>query len=103
MLNAIKNKPIQKAYNKKKLLAIINDCLDFYPKEIIITLLDDIKELGFHFSTISGITISAFDLFYDTDKQTIFNEANQQIEKIRDLFRLGGLTSQEKRAFKIKT
>ncbi len=97
----LQKQPPEKAYDKKTLLNIINDCLDSYPSEVIIKLLDRIKDLGFQYSTQSGITISAFDLFYATNKQAIFKTTDAKIEQIRHLFALGGMTSKEKRQFKI--
>lgn len=97
----LKTQPIEIAYTKKQLSKIINDCLDSYPSDVIIKLLDGIKNLGFKFSTMSGITISAFDLFYDTNKSEIFEATDGKIQKIRDLFAIGGMTAKEKRQFKI--
>ena len=93
--------PLEKPYNKKQLLNIINDCLDSYPVGVIIMILDQIKELGFQYSSRSGFTISAFDLFYETKKTAIFAKTYEKIAQIRDLFALGGITPKEKRQFKI--
>ena len=95
------NQPLQKPYNKKQISAIINDCLDSYSVDIIIELLDAMKDLGFQFSTVSGFTISAFDLFYDTQKTQVFDQTDQTIQQIRNLFQIGGMTSLEKRQLKI--
>ena len=46
--------------SKKALARIISYIYRQYGQEITVSCLDSIKELGFHFATISGITIDVY-------------------------------------------
>ena len=94
---------IKKPFPKTIILEIINEFLEFFGFQKTVNLLDDLKDLGFKYSTSSGVTISLFDLLqYQTEKQTLFEKAEKELEKIRYFFQIGALTTAGKKTEKIR-
>ena len=59
-------------------------------------VLDAIKELGFHYATVSGITIAINDIQVSAKKPEILNEATQVVDDLEDQY-LSGLISEDER------
>jgi DNA-directed RNA polymerase subunit beta' len=59
-------------------------------------VLDEIKELGFHYATSSGITIAINDIQVSPKKSGILNEAAQLVDNYEEQF-LSGLISENER------
>jgi DNA-directed RNA polymerase subunit beta' len=59
-------------------------------------VLDEIKSLGFHYATVSGITIAINDIQVSDKKPAILKEAAQRVSGFEDQF-LSGLISEEER------
>ncbi len=59
-------------------------------------LLDDIKALGFHYATISGLTISLKDFLISPKKNEIIADATKKIDEIERLYEEGLLSDEEK-------
>lgn len=80
----------------KDLEKIISDIIEKYPPETVEDTLDKIKNLGFQYSTLSGITWGMDDLIIPPDKARIVGEAEKEIEKIEEHYRKGFLSKEEK-------
>ncbi len=87
---------------KKSLAKIISYIYRHFGQEIAVKCLDDIKELGFHYATISGITIGVVDLEIPSQKDKILEEAEKSVSKIKEQFHYG-LIMEEEREEKIIT
>ncbi len=89
---------IASSFVKKTLGKIVDYLYNNFPVEIVAKTMDDIKNVGFDYSTRSGITISAFDLpSYDaTKKLAYFKEADAVVANLRRQFAKGLLTDDER-------
>ena len=83
---------IKKGFLKK----IIAETFARYKTNETSKMLDRIKNLGFHYSTVSGITVSAFDVDIYKPKYDIVKEAQAKVEKYNDYYALGELTNEER-------
>ena len=68
----IKNQPLIKQFTKKTLGAIIDEYFKICPVDEIHVMLDRLKNQGFYYSTIAGITVSAYDIQIPQDKYHLF-------------------------------
>ena len=92
-----KNYPFQNSQIKvKDLEKISRDIIEKYGFEIAGETLDKIKELGFEYSTWSGITWGMDDLTVPPQKGKIIEEAEKEVEKIEEHFKKGLLSREEK-------
>lgn len=94
--------PVPSPFKKKFLSQIIAQVF----KELQISetskMLDRLKDLGFKYSTVAGITVSFADINVYSKKEERLAQANRQIEEISDLFDQGWLTDGERRDLVIK-
>jgi len=68
---------------KKELGKIIDRCISRHGTARTAEVLDQIKALGFKFSTRSGITVSISDAVIPQEKQQYLEEAEKQVEEVR--------------------
>ncbi|MCX6813333.1 MAG: DNA-directed RNA polymerase subunit beta' [Candidatus Azambacteria bacterium] len=61
-------------------------------------ILDNVKQIGFEYATISGVSWSMDDLKLPEGKKQIIEKAEKQIEEVEKYYDRGLLTSEEKRS-----
>ena len=59
-------------------------------------MLDKLKDLGFKYSTIAGITVSAADVVRSDSKDKIIAEAKEKVEKLKKQYKKGLITETER-------
>jgi len=87
---------INKDVAKKELISIINKCIKKYPNYSVVEVLDNIKRLGFLYSTKSGLTIGIDDIIVPPKKKDILKHAEDTIEKIESYYQQGMITDDER-------
>ncbi|MCF7812196.1 DNA-directed RNA polymerase subunit beta' [Candidatus Gracilibacteria bacterium] len=90
------------AFGKKQLSALLGQIYAEFGTKETAEAADKIKDLGFHYSTKSGISISVFDLHVPAKKDEIIEKANAIIEKINSQYRFGLITDEERYNHTIK-
>ncbi len=88
--------PLIPALIKKDLGKIIAQIFKRYKTTETSIFLDKLKDLGFKYSTKSGITISLSDIPVNHEKEVIIEETNATIEKINKQFKRGLITDEER-------
>ncbi len=88
---------INEQLNKSALSDIVGKIVAKYDNDVISKILDDIKELGFTFSTYSGITWSMDDLKIPPEKKEILLESEKEAANIEKFYYEGGITEDEKK------
>ncbi|WP_069651092.1 DNA-directed RNA polymerase subunit beta' [Caloranaerobacter ferrireducens] len=86
--------------DKKMLGKIIDRCFRKHGNTITSIVLDHIKEMGFHFSTVGAITISVSDIIVPEEKEKLLSEAEELVDKYEKAYRRG-LASDEERYEKV--
>ena len=81
---------------KKNLSQIIAQIFKRYKTIETSTVLDAMKDLGFKYSTIAGITVSAFDIKKAEDTDQRIEEAQSKVDKINKQFQRGLITEEER-------
>jgi len=81
---------------KKSLGKIIAYIYRHFGQKTAVKCLDDIKELGFHFATKSGITIGVVDLEIPSEKDKIMEEAEKNVLKIKEQYNYGLIMDEER-------
>ncbi|MDD5888265.1 MAG: DNA-directed RNA polymerase subunit beta' [bacterium] len=93
---AIKNMPLVKPFAKGTLEKIIAQVFKRYKTTETSTMLDNLKDLGFKYSTISGITVSMADVEISKKKPEIVAEAQKTVDKINKQYKRGLITEEER-------
>lgn len=89
---------VNEELNSKTLKNITSDLYQEREREVLVDILDKIKNLGFLYSTISGTTWSMGDLRVPEEKGGILKEAHKKIALIQDQFDEGLLSVQERKS-----
>ena len=92
----IKNKPTYDAIVKKDITNIINQVYRDYGTEKTSAILDKIKDQGYKYSTISGLTVAISDINIISNKKELLEGADEKIEEITELYNDGFLTNTER-------
>ena len=77
---------------------LISKCLREYGQQRTAELLDDIKELGFFYITLSGLSWGMDDIPLLKDKPAVIAEADKNVAEIREQYDMGLLTKSERYA-----
>ena len=93
---AIKDMPLVKPFAKGTLEEIIDQVFKRYKTTETSTMLDSLKDLGFKYSTIAGITISMADVVTSKDKDKIVEESQKMVDKINKQYKRGLITEEER-------
>ncbi len=93
---AIKEMPLVKPFAKSTLEKIIAQVFKRYKTTETSTMLDNLKDLGFKYSTISGITVSMADVEISKKKPEIVAEAQKTVDKINKQYKRGLITEEER-------
>ncbi|GAA0434271.1 DNA-directed RNA polymerase subunit beta' [Lentibacillus halophilus] len=59
-------------------------------------MLDRMKDLGFSYSTIAGMTVGVSDVVVLSEKEEILNDAQNDVDKVQKQFRRGLITDNER-------
>ena len=81
----------------KEVKNFIARALEKDSEEIVVRLIDSIKELGFYYATYSGTSISVFDGIVPSEKPKVLAEAEKKVDEIDQNFRRGLITDAERR------
>ena len=81
---------------KSKLNAVIGDSYKRAGHHRTIQLLDDLKDLGFEYATLAGISIALDDLRIPTKKAEIIGKSQDKVGKVEEQYRRGVITEGER-------
>ncbi len=87
------NEPV----NAKKIKDLVTVAIHTEEQERVRQLIDDIKDLGFEASTISGLSVSVSDCIMIPEKDGIIAVANKKAEEVQESYLNGLVTADERR------
>ena len=87
---------IQKVVKKKELGQIIDRCIKKHDFATCAEMLDNIKELGYKYSTKASFSISVYDMTIPKEKSGYIAEAQKKVDMINDCYDEGLLTNDER-------
>ncbi len=87
---------VDELVGKKQLGNIVDQCFRSQGEHRTAQVLDNIKALGFKYSTVGAITVSVADIKVPDCKKTMLAEADEKVRKVNNLFRRGLLSENER-------
>ncbi len=82
--------------DKKQITKLISRIFEQYGTKETADVLDKMKELGFKYATLSGMTIGIEDLKIPKEKEELVLKAEKETQNIRKLFEKGTITEGER-------
>ncbi len=92
----IANKELEKPFNKSVLGKLIAQIYKRYQTTETSIMLDKLKNLGFKFSTLSGISIAISDIKESIIKPALIKESNKLVDDVNKQFKKGLITEYER-------
>ncbi|MFD1428230.1 DNA-directed RNA polymerase subunit beta' [Kroppenstedtia sanguinis] len=92
----IKSMPEQEALKKGFLGTVIAESFRRFGTKETSVLMDNMKSLGYSFSTKAGITMSVSDVVVPEEKQKILDEAEEKVAMVLKQYRRGLITEDER-------
>ena len=92
----ISNIEVPKPFVKKTLEWLIAQVFKRYKTTETSVMLDKLKDLGFKYSTVAGITVSVSDIVRSKNKGEIIAAAKEKVEKVNKQFKRGLITDEER-------
>jgi DNA-directed RNA polymerase subunit beta' len=87
---------INQSLKKRDVNQIVSDLVETYGAPAISLVLDAFKDLGFHFATQAGLTISKNDIVPPPDKEEILERYEKPVAEIEAQYEEGYLTAEER-------
>ncbi|HDD71546.1 MAG TPA: DNA-directed RNA polymerase subunit beta', partial [Candidatus Aenigmarchaeota archaeon] len=84
--------------DSKQLKRLTSEIIERYGIEKVEPILDKIKELGFEYATLSGITWGMDDLVVPKEKPKLIKAAEKEIETINRYYKKGLLSKRERKS-----
>ena len=81
---------------EKDLERLVSRCFNELGNSRTVEFLDELKRLGFHYATVSGISIAIDDLIIPEKKQTLIQVAHKQVAEIKERAQRGGMSDMER-------
>ena len=81
---------------KKQLKPILDKCINTHGATKTAEVLDDVKAIGYKYSTRGAISVSISDMKVPDEKKQILADAQSQVDKITKMFRRGLMTEEER-------
>ena len=82
--------------DKANLGKIVDKCFRVHGNTVTSILLDHIKLMGFHYSTIGAITISVSDMIIPGEKEELLSKADEIVDKYEKAYRRGLISNEER-------
>ena len=87
---------VNRSLRKRGVNEMVSDLVETYGAPTVSRVLDAFKELGFHFATQAGITISKNDIVSPPNKEMILERYEGQVQEIQARYDEGYITAEER-------
>ena len=87
---------MNRTLSKKEMGDFILELVESFGAHSIASVLDTVKELGFHYATRAGVTISKNDIVIPDTKQQILDDYEERVQRIERDYQRGLITEDER-------
>jgi len=87
---------VNKVMNKKALSQLIDVCYRVHKNKETVLLADRLRNLGYHFSTLAGVSVCMDNMVIPAKKKVLVDEAQAEVERVLEQYQEGLITSGER-------
>ncbi len=87
---------VNEVVTKDKLIGLIDRCVRSLGLDVTVKTLDDLKDLGFEMSTLSGLSIGMDDIIVPEEKMKILERSEEEVRRVQKAYDRGLMTESEK-------
>ena len=81
---------------KKEVTALVGRCYNLLGNEATVAFLDELKDLGFRYATLSGLSIGIDDMHIPSSKERQIAGAREQVNEVEQQYQDGVITNGER-------
>src|SRR5687767_3501763 len=99
LLNEIVPEPLRflnQELKKKEVTALVGRCHNLLGNEVTVHFLDELKDLGFRYATLSGISIGIDDMHIPSMKKQHITKAREDVNEVETQYQDGVITNGER-------
>src|SRR6266480_3271823 len=99
LFNAIVPEPLRfvnQELKKKEVTALVGRCYNLLGNEATVAFLDELKDIGFRYATLSGLSIGIDDMHVPSSKERHIGEARAQVQEVEQQYQDGVITNGER-------
>ena len=87
---------INKTLKKRDVTSFVDELIQTYGAPAIALVLDAFKDLGFHYATQAGVTISKNDVLVPPTKEKILAKYEKKVAQLQEQYELGELSGEDR-------
>src|SRR5574341_1154012 len=87
---------VNQELKKKEVTALVGRCYNLLGNEITVHFLDELKDLGFRYATLSGLSIGIDDMHIPSSKERQIASARDQVNEVEQQYQDGVITNGER-------
>jgi DNA-directed RNA polymerase subunit beta' len=87
---------VNREMKKKEITGLISDCYNRLGNEATVAFLDKLKDVGFRYATLAGLSIGIDDMHIPSQKGTLIEHARRQVNEVEQQYQDGVITNGER-------
>src|SRR5918994_1419819 len=87
---------VNQELKKKEVTALVGRCMNMLGNEATVHFLDELKDLGFRYATLSGLSIGIDDMHIPSSKEQLIGSARGQVNEVETQYQDGVITNGER-------
>ena len=99
LLNDIIPEPLRfmnRELKKKEIIALAAECYNLLGNEVTVKFLDELKDIGFRYATLSGLSIGIDDMHVPSSKERLIEQARRHVLEVEQQYQDGVITNGER-------
>ncbi|MFQ5899579.1 MAG: DNA-directed RNA polymerase subunit beta', partial [Candidatus Methylomirabilia bacterium] len=99
LLNDIIPEPLRfvnRELKKKEVTSLVADCYNRLGNEVTVQFLDELKDIGFRYATLSGLSIGIEDMHIPSSKVQLVEDAHRLVIEVEQQYQDGIITNGER-------
>src|SRR6184192_693203 len=87
---------VNQELKKKEVTSLVGRCYNLLGNEVTVRFLDELKDLGFRYATLSGLSIGIDDMHIPSSKERHITQARDQVNEVEQQYQDGVITNGER-------
>jgi DNA-directed RNA polymerase subunit beta' len=99
LLNDVIPEPLRfvnRELKKKEITALVAECYNKLGNEVTVRFLDELKDIGFRYATLSGLSIGIDDMHIPSSKERLIEETRHLVIEVEQQYQDGVITNGER-------
>src|ERR671918_58364 len=87
---------VNQELKKREVTALVGRCMNMLGNEATVHFLDELKDVGFRYATLSGLSIGIDDMHIPSSKEQLIGSARGQVNEVETQYQDGVITNGER-------